>query len=99
MVLAGTLDQKNARTHPDKNVITRAIGAEDTLEIDFFREKVSDGNIVLMCSDGLTNMVEDSEIEEILGSSKSLEEAGSVLLSKANENGGADNISVLLVKI
>ena len=99
MVLAGTLDQKNARTHPDKNVITRAIGAEDTLEIDFFREKVSDGNIVLMCSDGLTNMVEDSEIEEILGSSKSLEEAGGVLLSKANENGGADNISVLLVKI
>ena len=99
MVLAGTLDQKNARRHPDKNVITRAIGAEDTLEIDFFFFFFSDGNIVLMCSDGLTNMVEDSEIEEILGSSKSLEEAGSVLLSKANENGGADNISVLLVKI
>ena len=99
MVLAGTLDQKKARTHPDKNVITRAIGAEDTLEIDFFREKVSEGNIVLMCSDGLTNMVEDSEIEEILGSSRSLEDAGGKLLEKANENGGSDNISVLLVKI
>ena len=99
MVLAGTLDQKKARTHPDKNVITRAIGAEDTLEIDFFREKVSEGNIVLMCSDGLTNMVEDSEIEEILGSSKSLEDAGGKLLEKANDNGGSDNISVLLVKI
>lgn len=99
MVLAGTLDQKKARTHPDKNVITRAIGAEDTLEIDFFREKVSEGNIVLMCSDGLTNMVEDSEIEEILGSSRSLEDAGGQLLEKANENGGSDNISVLLVKI
>lgn len=99
MVLAGTLDQKKARTHPDKNVITRAIGAEDTLEIDFFREKVSEGNIVLMCSDGLTNMVEDSEIEEILGSSSSLEDAGGQLLEKANENGGSDNISVLLVKI
>lgn len=99
MVLAGTLDQKKARTHPDKNVITRAIGAEDTLEIDFFREKVSEGNIVLMCSDGLTNMVEDSEIEEILGSSRSLEDAGGKLLEKANDNGGSDNISVLLVKI
>ena len=99
MVLAGTLDQKKARTHPDKNVITRAIGAEDTLEIDFFREKVSEGNIVLMCSDGLTNMVEDSEIEEILGSSRSLEDAGGKLLAKANDNGGSDNISVLLVKI
>ena len=99
MVLAGTLDQKKARTHPDKNVITRAIGAEDTLEIDFFREKVSEGNIVLMCSDGLTNMVEDSEIEEILGSSSSLEDAGGQLLAKANDNGGSDNISVLLVKI
>lgn len=99
MVLAGTLDQKKARTHPDKNVITRAIGAEDTLEIDFFREKVSEGNIVLMCSDGLTNMVEDSEIEEILGSSRSLEDAGGQLLAKANDNGGSDNISVLLVKI
>ena len=99
MVLAGTLDQKKARTHPDKNVITRAIGAEDTLEIDFFREKVSEGNIVLMGSDGLTNMVEDSEIEEILGSSRSLEDAGGQLLAKANDNGGSDNISVLLVKI
>lgn len=99
MVLAGTLDQKKARTHPDKNVITRAIGAEDTLEIDFFREKVTEGNIVLMCSDGLTNMVEDSEIEEILGSSSSLEDAGGQLLAKANDNGGSDNISVLLVKI
>ena len=99
MVLAGTLDQKKARMHPDKNVITRAIGAEDTLEIDFFREKVTEGNIVLMCSDGLTNMVEDSEIEEILGSSRSLEDAGGKLLEKANENGGSDNISVLLVKI
>ena len=99
MVLAGTLDQKKARTHPDKNVITRAIGAEDTLEIDFFREKVTEGNIVLMCSDGLTNMVEDSEIEKILGSSSSLEDAGGQLLAKANDNGGSDNISVLLVKI
>ena len=52
-----------------------------------------------MCSDGLTNMVEDSEIEEILGSSRSLEDAGGQLLEKANENGGSDNISVLLVKI
>ena len=98
MVLAGTLDQKKARTHPDKNVITRAIGAEDTLEIDFFREKVSEGNIVLMCSDGLTNMVDDDDIAMIVKAGRDVVQIVEELIRVANHNGGKDNIAVVIIE-
>ena len=63
MVRMGGLGREEARNHPDKNIITRAIGARDTIEIDFFHEELKSGDIVLMCSDGLTNMLEDEEIK------------------------------------
>ncbi len=56
MVRMGGLDREAARNHPDKNIITRAIGARDTIEIDFFHEELKSGDLILMCSDGLTNM-------------------------------------------
>lgn len=93
----GGIDRRVARSHPDKNIITRAIGALDTVEADFFRVKLSEGDIVLMCTDGLTNMLEDEEIREIACSYTSLSEKGKALVCAANENGGKDNIAVILV--
>ena len=62
MIRMGGIDRATARNHPDKNIITRAIGAEESIDIDFFHVGLSKGDIVLMCSDGLTNMLEDEEI-------------------------------------
>ena len=62
MVRMGEINAEQARNHPDKNIITRALGAERTVDIDFFDLKLEPGNVILMCSDGLSNMVEDSQI-------------------------------------
>ena len=74
MVRMGGLDREAARNHPDKNIITRAIGARDTIEIDFFHEELKSGDLILMCSDGLTNMLEDEEIGRILKTPGTIEE-------------------------
>ena len=88
MVHAGSLDEKEARVHPDRHVITRAIGAEDTLNVDLFTEVLQGDERILMCTDGLTNMLEDAQIEEIIRSTRNLEEAVKVLIAVANEAGG-----------
>lgn len=97
MVLAGSLDAKKARNHPDKNVITRAVGAEEYLDVDFFTTRLHPGELILMCSDGLTNMVEDEEILELIHRQETLESKAKALVTRANENGGLDNISVILI--
>ncbi len=97
MVLAGSLDARKARNHPDKNVITRAVGAEHYLDVDFFTTQLHEGDLILMCSDGLTNMVEDEEIQQIIRENKTLESKARRLVERANEAGGLDNISVILI--
>ena len=97
MVRMGRIDREAARNHPDKNIITRAIGARDTIEIDFFHEELKSGDIVLMCSDGLTNMLEDEEIGRILRSQGTIEERAEELIEAANQNGGRDNIAVIVI--
>ena len=97
MVRMGGIDRTAARNHPDKNIITRAIGARDTIEIDFFNEELKEGDIVLMCSDGLSNMLEDEEIGKILRSRGTLEERAEKLVEAANNNGGKDNIAVIII--
>jgi len=97
MVRMGGLDREAARNHPDKNIITRAIGARDTIEIDFFHEELRSGDLVLMCSDGLTNMLEDEEIGRILKTPGTIEERAERLINAANQNGGRDNIAVILI--
>jgi protein phosphatase len=99
MIRMGGIDRKAARNHPDKNIITRAIGGMDTVEIDFFHEELRPGDIVLMCSDGLTNMLEDEEIGEILKEQVSIEERAKKLVEAANNNGGKDNIAVILIDV
>ncbi|MCH5280637.1 MAG: Stp1/IreP family PP2C-type Ser/Thr phosphatase [Lachnospiraceae bacterium] len=95
------LSREDARRHPDKNIITRAIGAKDEVEPDFFTEELNKGDIVLMCSDGLTNMLEDKEIEEIVLDEETAElsDKAQKLIDGANANGGKDNIAVLLVRV
>lgn len=97
MVRMGGIDRKAARNHPDKNIITRAIGALDTVEIDFFHEELKPGELVLLCSDGLTNMLEDEEIGAILKEPVSMEEKAQRLIEAANDNGGKDNITVIII--
>lgn len=99
MVRMGELKAEEAKDHPDKNIITRALGAERTVDIDFFDLKLEPESTILMCSDGLSNMVEDAKMEEIIMDSEtSLERKGRKLLREANQNGGKDNIAVILVE-
>lgn len=99
MVRMGEIKPEEARNHPDKNIITRALGAERTVDIDFFDLKLEPDSTILMCSDGLSNMVEDSKLEEIiLDQTEELPKKGEKLLKEANQNGGKDNIAVILVE-
>ena len=98
MVMAGQITSEEARIHPDKNVITRAIGMKEAVRADLFDVGLSPGDICLLCSDGLTNMVPDKEILRIVQEAKTLEDAGRILTETANRNGGSDNISIILVQ-
>lgn len=98
MIRMGGIDRQSARNHPDKNIITRAIGAEEYIDIDFFHVSLSEGDIVLMCSDGLTNMLEDEEIRMILNGQRDIVEKAEQLVKAANNNGGKDNITVVLIE-
>lgn len=97
MVRMGGIAREEARNHPDKNIITRAVGADDIVKPDFFTVKLNYDDIVLMCTDGLTNMLEDEEIRMILEESRDLVEKAEELVKAANEKGGKDNISVILI--
>lgn len=100
MVQSGEIQKEEMRTHPNKNIITRALGTDDTVRPDCFELKVEEGDVLLLCSDGLTNMVEDREIEAILKRHKEdMKLAGENLVRQANEAGGKDNISVILVRL
>ena len=100
MVRMGMLDKEEARTHYKKNVITKAIGvAEDrTATPDIFEIEILQGDKLLLCSDGLTNMVEDYDIKRIVTNNTQIEDAVRTLIDQANENGGKDNISAILIE-
>ncbi len=98
MIQRGGIDRRSARNHPDKNIITRALGARNTIEADFFNLELEAGDIVLLCSDGLTNMVEDEDIRRVLKSGRDLKERAETLVQMANDNGGKDNISVIIIE-
>lgn len=98
MVLLGKLDRKAARTHEKKNYITRAIGGEKSVEAEMFSVDLKPGDRIIMCTDGLSNMVEDNDILNIVKRSDSSEEAVEGLIKTANDNGGKDNISVIIIE-
>lgn len=99
LVRKGELSPSQARFHPDKNIITRALGIQEETEMDLFPLHVEKGDRYLLCSDGLSNMVEDAEICSIVQQKKALYDIGGELVDRANANGGLDNIAVVLVEI
>ena len=98
MVDMGGIDREAARMHPDKNIITRAVGVKEYVLVDFFDITISEKEMLLLCTDGLTNMLKDNEIHRIIRESADIEEAGRRLIEAANANGGRDNIAVVLVE-
>lgn len=98
LVRLGQMDQESARTHPDKNIITRAVGVADEVKIDIFERQLDPGEYIVLCSDGLTNMVEDEVILRILHGTCSLSDKAEQLIELANKNGGKDNITVIIIE-
>ena len=98
MVRMGGLDKNAARNHPDKNIITRAVGVREHVEPDFFRVGLMQGDTFLLCSDGLSNMIEDEDIRLIVNGNGDLVDKTTRLVDTANLNGGTDNISVVLIE-
>lgn len=98
MVRLGGIKPEEAKHHPDKNIITRAIGAKNNVDVDFYEHRLKRGDIILMCTDGLSNMVEDEELFHIVQGGRDIVEAGIALVDAAKENGGTDNIGVVLME-
>lgn len=94
----GTITEEEAKTHPKKNMITRAIGTSSKIEVDIIEEKYKLGDILLICSDGLYNMLEEKEINSVFNRDKSMQESCEILAAMANEKGGLDNITVVAIK-
>ncbi len=98
MVRIGEIDRESARNHPDKNIITRAIGAAEQIDVDFFEIDLKTGDTVLMCTDGLTNMLEDGDIRKIMKGQRDVAGKAEELIKAANNNGGKDNIAVVIIE-
>lgn len=98
MIRRGELKREEGRFHPNKNVITRAMGANVGVVPDFFEVRLKEDDIILLCSDGLSNMMDDMEIFSVVKNYREdVAKAGEELLRLANEYGGRDNISIVLV--
>ena len=95
-IRVGLLTREQARLHPQRNVVTRALGSKPSVEVDLFEGHLADGDALLLCSDGMSGLVEDWEIEAIVRE-QSAQDAVRSLVAKANERGGIDNITVLMV--
>jgi protein phosphatase len=98
-VRQGKLTPEEAENHPQRSIITRALGPEPEVEVETYTHAARDGDVYLLCSDGLTGMVPEKRIAEILRESDSLDDAAHRLIDAANENGGKDNITAVLFRL
>jgi protein phosphatase len=95
----GILNSDDVEHHPLRNVITKAVGARDTIDLDVVEHELKPGDLLMLCSDGLHGMINDQEIKRLLVPvPESLEEASARLIDAANEAGGRDNVSVVLLR-
>jgi PPM family protein phosphatase len=99
LVRRGKLTEEQAAEHPQRSIITRALGPEPDVEVDTFTYPVRAGDVLLLCSDGLTSMIGEDVVSQVLGSSPTLEQAATGLIAEANEAGGRDNITVVLFRL
>ena len=97
-VAAGFLTEEAARTHPLKNVVTQALGGTNEPRVDVLETELEEGDLYLLCSDGLNSMLADAEIASLLQPTEPLEEGCARLIDAANQRGGNDNISVILIR-
>lgn len=97
LLRAGQIEKSRAKNHPQKNIITKALGASLSMEPDFFKVEWKVGDKVLLCSDGLSNMVDDDEIEEILAADSDERKIVTQLVDQANYYGGLDNIATVII--
>jgi protein phosphatase len=98
-IQSGVISPDQARTHPLRNVVTRALGGKPDLQVDMQQHKAKAGDILLLCSDGLTTMIPDEDIVRVVREAGSdVEKAAQALVASANAKGGEDNITVLLIR-
>ena len=95
----GKLTEEQAETHPQRSVITRALGPEPDVQVDVQTYQARAGDVFMICSDGLTSMVPEARVKPILEGAGSLEQAGRELIAAANDAGGRDNITVVLFRL
>jgi protein phosphatase len=96
LVDAGEITEAEAETHPQRNVVSQALGAAESIDPDSFTVEFGPGETLLLCSDGLTEEVAESTVREVVAGAASLERTAEDLIRIANENGGSDNVSVVL---
>ena len=98
-IQSGVISPDQARTHPLRNVVTRALGGKPDLQVDMQQHKAKAGDILILCSDGLTTMIPDEDIARVVRESGGdVEKAAQALVASANAKGGEDNITVLLIR-
>jgi PPM family protein phosphatase len=98
-VARGKLTEEQAESHPQRSVITRALGPEPEVQVDVDTYQARSGDVFMVCSDGLTSMVPEARVAPILSGASSLEQAGRELIAAANDAGGRDNITVILFRL
>ncbi len=98
LIKNGSISPEEAKTHPKKNMITRAVGSTSSIEVDIIQEKYKSGDILLLCSDGLFDMLDEDEISAVFKREKSMQIACEVLTNMANKKGGLDNITSIAIK-
>jgi PPM family protein phosphatase len=99
LVRRGQISAEEAEDHPQRSIITRALGIEGEVVVDHFSWRVRDGDVFLLCSDGLTGMVPDAKVAQIITGAPTLSDAAQRLVNAANEAGGRDNITVILFRV
>jgi serine/threonine protein phosphatase PrpC len=99
LIREGKLTEEQAAEHPQRSIITRALGIEADVEVDTYTISVRAGDVVLLCSDGLTSMIDEERIASILAAHSDLDQAGEQLIGAANDAGGRDNITVVLFRL
>ena len=98
LVRQGAISSSQAKNHPDRNIITRAVGCMEEIEVDTFVNEFDKNSVLLMCSDGLSNMVDDDYMQRLIRRNKNMDKLADRLISEAKKNGGDDNITVIVAR-
>lgn len=99
LLASGQISEEEARNHPNRSVITRALGLDSNVQADIYELRIHEGDRILLCSDGLNSMLEDDQIEQVLLDNSDPQDAADALVTAANIAGGHDNITVIVINV